>query len=186
MQAITHIAGQAVAGRCPHGATDFTWRHLLEATLPINPAVLSSISALLGAIIGGAASLLAAIYTQRYQDRLRRVACEVDKREAVYADFVMDASNLLLSAYTRDEIVLHGDEQRLVGLINRMRLFAPPDIVGAAEKVLRAIVEISLKPGIEARQLAKEALSRSLDPDPLLAFSSMCRADLDNVRRTMV
>jgi hypothetical protein len=97
----------------------------------------------------------------------------------------MEASNLLLSAYTRNEIALHGGEQRLVGLINRMRLFAPPDIVGAAEKVLRAILEISLKPGIEARQLAKEALSRSLDPDPLLEFSSMCRADLDNVRQTM-
>jgi hypothetical protein len=52
--------------------------------------------------------------------------------------------------------------------------------------VLRTIIEILLKPGIELRQLAKEALSKSLDPDPLLAFSSMCRADLDNVRRTMV
>ena len=98
----------------------------------------------------------------------------------------MSASNLLLTAYTHDEIVLGGDEQRLIGLINRMRLFASPDIVAGAEKVLRTIIEILLKPGIELRQLAKEALSKSLDPDPLLAFSSMCRADLDNVRRTMV
>jgi hypothetical protein len=42
--------------------------------------------------------------------------------------------------------------------------------------VLRAIVEILLKPSIELR----------LDPDPLLAFSSICRADLDNVHRTTV
>ena len=62
----------------------------------------------------------------------------------------MHASNMLLNAYIHDEIVLGGDEQRLIGLINRMRLFAPPDIVGGAEKVLRAIVEISLKPSIEA------------------------------------
>jgi hypothetical protein len=52
--------------------------------------------------------------------------------------------------------------------------------------VLRAIVEILLKPRVELRELAKEALSRGLDPDPLLAFSSTCRADLDNVRRTTV
>jgi hypothetical protein len=156
----------------------------LEATLHIDPTLLGPVSALLGAIVGGGASLIAAIYTQRCQDRLQRVAREVEKREAVYADFVMHASNLLLNAYTRDEIVLGGDEPRLIGLINRMRLFAPPHLVGGAEKVLRVIIEISLKPSVELRELAKEALSRGLDPDPLLAFSSTCRADLDNVRRT--
>jgi hypothetical protein len=156
--------------------------HFLEASLHIDPTLLSSVSALLGALVGGAASLVAAIYTQRRQDWLQRVACEVAKRETVDADFVMSASKLLLNAYTKDEIALGGDEQRLIGLINRMRLFAPPDVVGAAEAVLRAIVGIFLKPSIEVRQLATEALSKSLDPDPLMAFSSICRADLDNVR----
>jgi hypothetical protein len=98
----------------------------------------------------------------------------------------MSASNFLLYAYTLDEIALGGDEQRLVGLMNRMRLFAPPDVVGGAEVVLKAILEIALKPSIELRQLAKKALSESLDPDPLLAFSIVCRTDLDNVRRTVV
>ena len=152
----------------------------------IDPALLGPVSALMGALIGGSTSLVAAVYTQRHQDRLQRAATEVAKREMVYADFVMSASNLLLSAYTHDEISLGGDVQRLIGLINRMRLFAPTDIVGGAEAVLRAIVEILLKPSIELRQLAKEALSKSLDPDPLLAFSSICRADLDNVHRTVV
>ena len=186
MQAITHIAEQAFAERCPRGEADLAWRHLLEATLYIDPTLLSPVSALLGAIVGGGASVVAAVYTQRYQDRFQRVAREVERREAVYADFVMHASNLLLNAYTRDEIVLGDDEPRLIGLINRMRLFASPEIVGGAENVLKAIVEISLKPSVEVRQLAKEALSRGLDPDPLLAFSSTCRADLDNVRRTTV
>ena len=152
----------------------------------IDPNLLSPISALLGALVGGMASLLAAIYTQRCQDRLQRIAGEVAKRETIYADFVMSASNLLLNAYTKDEIKLSGDEQRLIGLINRMRLFAPPDVIGAAEAVLRAIVEIFLKPSIELRQLAKKALSKSLDPDPLMTFSSICRADLDNVRRKVL
>ena len=152
----------------------------------IDPALLGPVSALMGALIGGSTSLVAAVYTQRHQDRLQRVASEIAKRETVYADFVMSASNLLLNAYTHDDIALSGDEQRMVGLINRMRLFAPTDVVDGAEAVLRAIVEISLKPSIELRQLAKEALSKSLDPDPLLVFSSICRADLDNVHRTVV
>jgi hypothetical protein len=153
--------------------------------MSIDPALLSPVSALVGALIGGGTSLIAAIYTQRGQDRLRRVAGEVAKRETVYADFVICASNLLLHAYTHDGIELTGDEQRLIGLINRMRFFAPPKVVATAEKVLRAIVEIALKPSVELRQLAQDALSKSLDPDPLLELSLVCRADLDNVRRTL-
>jgi hypothetical protein len=149
----------------------------------LDPPLVTSASALAGALIGGGASLIGAIYTQRTQDRLQRVAGEIAKREGVYADFAMSASNLLLKAYIQDEIALGGDEQRLVGLINRMRLFAPVEVVSGAEAVFRAIVGISLKPSVELRQLAAEALSRSLDPDPLLAFSLICRADLDNVRR---
>ena len=143
--------------------------------MAIDPALLTPVALLLGALVGGGASLLGAIYSQRSQDRVQRVASEIAKRETVYADFVMSASNLLLNAYTHDEIALSGDEQRMIGLINRMRLFAPTDVVDGAEAVLRAIVEISLKPSIELRELAKEALSKSFDPDPLLTFSSICR-----------
>ena len=63
-----------------------------------------------------------------------------------------------------------------------MRLFAPPGVLEGAEAALRGIVEIMLKPSIEFRHLAKQALSNSIE-DPLLAFSSICRADLDNVHR---
>jgi hypothetical protein len=50
---------------------------------------------------------------------------------------------------TRDRsgaVDLSGDEQRLIGLINRMRFFAPANVIATAEAVLRAIVEISLAP----------------------------------------
>lgn len=154
--------------------------------MTVDPIFLSPVSGLLGALIGGSTSLIAAIYTHRSQDRIQRIAAEVAKRETVYADFVFHASNLILRAYTHDEIALSGDEQRLIGLINRMRFFASPKVVATAEAVLRAIVEISLKPSVELRQLAMQALSRSLDPDPLLEFSLVCRADLDSVRRTTV
>ena len=148
-------------------------------------ALLSQVSGLLGALIGGGASLAVAIYNQRSEERLQRVANEVTKRENIYADFLVSASKLLLNAYTHDELVMGGDEQHLIGLINRMRLFAPPHIVGEAEGVLKSIVEVLLKPSIELRQLARESLSKSPDPDPFLKFGLSCRADLDHVRRTV-
>jgi hypothetical protein len=134
----------------------------LEAALQINPALLGSVSALLGILVGVDATLVAAIFTQSGQDRPQRVACEVAKRETAYAYFVMCASNLLLGAYTNNEIKLGEDEQRLIGFINRMRLFGPRNVVSGAEAVLRSIVEIALNPSIE-----------------------ICRADLDSVRRSV-
>ena len=155
--------------------------------MSIDPAVLSSAAGLAGALIGGGASLAVAVYTQRYQERLQRIAREVSKREAVSAEFMMNASNLLLNAYVQDKgkIALQGDEQRLVGLIHRMRLFASAAVVGEAEAVLQALIEILLKPGVGLGQLARDALSRSPDPDPFLRFCRVCRDDLDKVRRTM-
>jgi hypothetical protein len=154
--------------------------------LNIDTTFLGPVSALLGALVGGGASLVAAIYTQRFQNRLQRVASEVAKRETVYADFVMNASHLLLNAHIQDEIALGGDEQRLVGLINRMRLFAPPEVISGAETVLRAIVDTMLKPSIELRQLATDALSQKHGLDPLLVFSSICRGDLDNLHLAVI
>ena len=84
-----------------------------------------------------------------------------------------------------DDILLGSNEQHLIGLINRTRLFAPAEVVREAEAVLRAILEIMLKPSIELRQLAIQSLSKNPDPDPFLTFSLICRTDLDNVRRTM-
>jgi hypothetical protein len=151
----------------------------------IEPPLLSAIAVLLGAIMGGGASLMAAIYTQRYQDRLQRTAREMTKRETVYADFITHASKLVLKAQVRDEIKLGGDEQQLIGLVNRMRLFAPPHVIDEAEAVIKAIVEIWLQPSVEPRQLAEAALSNARLPDPLLSFSLACRADLDKVHQTV-
>jgi hypothetical protein len=151
----------------------------------IDPAFLSAISALVGALMGGGASLAAAIYTQRYQNRLQRVAHETTKREQVYADFIMDASKLLLNAYVHDEITLGGDEQHLIGLANRMRLFAPSSIANEAEAVIRGIVEVSLKPSVDLRKLAMAELSKDNNSDLLLPFSKACRADLDQVHRVL-
>ena len=78
----------------------------------IDPALLSPLSALLGALIGGATSLLAAIYTQRGHDRIQRIANEISKRETVYADFVMYASKSLLNAYTHDKITRRHTSQQ--------------------------------------------------------------------------
>ena len=99
----------------------------------IEPALLGPVCSFLGGLVGTNASLLGVVYAQRCQGRPQRAASEIAKRETVYPDFVMSASNLLVNAYTRHEISPSGDEQRLIGLINQMRLFPPP---GGAQRQL--------------------------------------------------
>jgi hypothetical protein len=154
--------------------------------MSVDPALFSATSALVGALMGGSASLAAAIYTQRYQGRLQRVARETTKREMVYADFIMHGSKLLLHAYVNDGFTLGGDEQHLIGLANRMRLFVPQNVTEEAEAVIRGIVEIALQPSVDLRKLTAAELTKDRDRDLLLPFSLACRADLDRIHRSAI
>jgi len=153
--------------------------------MAIDPAIISSMSALLGALAGGGASLAAAVYTQRYQDRLQRIARESTKREAVYAEFIMIASTALLNAYGEEGLTLGQDKQQLVGVLQRIRLFAPPDVILEAEKVLQSIVEIALQPVIDFRSFTAEELAERRGSNVLEAFSTVCRSDLDGLYQRM-
>jgi hypothetical protein len=118
------------------------------------------------------------------RDRLQRIARETTKREAVYADFIMTASKLHLHAYVSDGLRLDSDEHHLIGLANRMRMFAPRTVIDEAEAMIRGIVELSLKPGKDVAKLTVEEVAKNRDSDPLLPFSLASRSDLDNVYRT--
>jgi hypothetical protein len=149
--------------------------------MTIDPAIISSTSALLGALAGGGASLAAAVYTQRNQDRLQRIARESAKRETVYADFIMNATAALLNAYGEDGLTIGEDKQQLLGVLQRMRLFAPPNVVAEGEKVLGAIVEIALQPRFDFRSLTAAELAHRRESNVLDGFSTVCRADLDGL-----
>src|SRR5678816_3937144 len=164
------LAADTKGYRCGLGPDAGSACQLKGTEMHINPAVVGALSALVGAIIGAAASLAAAIYTQRYQNRLQRVVREISKRETVYADFIMSASSLLLKAYVTEGFKLNGEEQHLIGLLNRMRLFAPPTIIDTADAVIRRIIEISLQPSLDLRKLTMADLSKN--PDSCLLYTS--------------
>ncbi len=138
-------------------------------------------SALLGAVAGGGASLAAAVYTQRYQDRLQRIARESTKRETVYAEFIMTASAALLTAFVEDGITFGQDKQQLVGVLERIRLFAPPEVVVEAEQVLQSILEIALQPVIDFHGITADDMAKRRESNVLQGFSKVCRSDLDGL-----
>ncbi len=148
------------------------------------PALLHSTSALFGAMIVGGASLTAAIYSQWYQGRLQMMNREANKREAIYGEFIMSASKAVVKACITDNLSWTRDEQHLIGLINRMRLFAPPAVITKAEAVIETLVGIALQPKRDLNELAKTTLTDRSVPDLLLRFSLASQADLKGIYRS--
>src|SRR4029077_10010337 len=69
----------------------------------VNVAYLSAFSALAGSAMGGVASIATTWLTQHSQDRSRRHAQSVSRRERLYGDFIDEASMLHIDALTHDQ-----------------------------------------------------------------------------------
>ena len=147
------------------------------------PALLHSTSALAGAMIVGGASLTAAIYSQWYQGRVQMMKREANKREAIYGEFIMSTSKVVVKAHITDNLSWTREEQHLIGLINRMRLFAPSAVIAEAEAVIGTLVGIALQPKRELNELAKTTLTDRSVPDLLMNFSLASQADLKSIYR---
>ena len=75
--------------------------------MTVDAAILSPVSAVLGHSSAGGVSWCAAIHPPRSGSPA--IAVAVAKREAVDADFVMSASNILIHAFTYDDFSPGGD-----------------------------------------------------------------------------
>ena len=64
----------------------------------MEPAVLSAMSAILGSVVGGSASIVTAWMTQRTQGRREHIETEIRKREQLYVEFITEGSKLLLES----------------------------------------------------------------------------------------
>ena len=144
----------------------------------MNPATISAISALAGSAIGALASLATTWLTQHHQDRARRLEQEGSRRERLFGEFIEQASK----AYA-DGLIQEGldDPAKLVPMytaMSKLRLFATPGTIEAAEAVLQHIVET-----YETPSSAQEARNSHVAAhDILRAFAEACRAELTYMR----
>ena len=89
-----------------------------------NSAYISAIAALAGSGIGAVASFATTWLTQDAQERARRVAQAVARRERLYGEFIEEASKLFTDALTH-QFDDPSKFVRLYALVGRLRLFAP-------------------------------------------------------------
>jgi hypothetical protein len=142
--------------------------------------VLSATAALVGSLVGGVSTLAASWFTQRGQLRAQSLVHEAAKREALYAEFIAEASRHFASAWDH-----HAQSaEALAGLysaMQRMRLTSSAEVVAAAQQAVRLVLEAYAAPDKTFDEL-RARFGNEDDPDLLQAFSEACRAELHALR----
>ena len=146
----------------------------------MDASIVTALAALAGSLVGGLTTFATTWFTHRYQATRERAAKEIAKREALYGDFINEATRVGIDAIQRDIDSL-SELTQLLALINRIRLTSSDEVLAAAEAVLVQIGELYIGGNKTPREVFEEARKHgNPTPDPLRAFSGACRRELQN------
>src|SRR5204863_5812870 len=135
-------------------------------------AVISAMSAVLGSLVGGSATVATTWVTQRTLGKRELVRSEIKRREALYGEFINECSARLVDK--------PGTLLQVYALLNRIRLCASDAVLTQAERTLHFIAEQYFSPNLSVEEVRN--LIRSGDQDPLKAFGEACRRELKAMR----
>ena len=146
----------------------------------MDPVIVSALAAVLGSLVGGAATFATAWVTQRTLSKRELIAGEIRTRETLYGEFIRACSKLVVDSFAhtleRAETLLAAYE-----LINRIRLSASDAVLKEAENVLRRVTEEYFSPNLSVEDIHE--LVRSGAADPVKQFAEACRAELKLMKR---
>ncbi|GLK56590.1 hypothetical protein JOD31_002623 [Methylopila capsulata] len=146
----------------------------------MDAAYISALAALAGSAIGALASFATTWLTQHSQERATLLVQDRARREALYGEFIREASTLFGDAF-RHELDDPAKLVNLYALVSKIRLFGEPETLKEAERVIWRIGETYFSPNKDLSAFAD--ISHANDLDPLRDFSSACRAELAIARR---
>lgn len=136
-------------------------------------AYIPALAAISGLASGALATVLTGWISQCRKDRVRVTSRATSHREKLYKAFIEEASRLYADAPVNDksEIPKLVD---LYALIGRMKILSSDDVIEAAEKAGRSIIDTYLSPNrtfVDLPEFINEM-------DPLKDFSEACRREL--------
>jgi hypothetical protein len=142
----------------------------------MSPTLISALAALTGALIGGLASLASTWLAQWIQERARDRERDRTRREALFADFINEATRLYGDAlsHEKDDVL---DLVRLYALVARIRLISTELVVASAQRTLDAVIDAYLEPNKTLHEL--RVIMAEGRMTFLVEFSEACRAELD-------
>lgn len=148
----------------------------------MDTALLGALSAVLGSVVGGSASVATTWIAQKTVSKREFAREELRKREALYGEFIGECAKLFMDAFTHS---LDKPETLLpvFALINRIRLCASRKVLAEAERLLGGLSDQYFAKNLTVEELRK--LAHTGQADPLSAFGEACRAELKALRAGM-
>ena len=148
----------------------------------MDTALISAMSAVMGSLVGGSASVATTWIAQRTLGKRELAREEIKKREALYGEFIGECAKLFMDAFTHE---LEKPETLLpvYALINRIRLCSSRKVLAEAERLLGRITDQYFAKNMTVGELRK--LAHTEQADPLSAFGEACRAELKALRAGM-
>jgi hypothetical protein len=147
----------------------------------MDASLIQVIPALAGTLIGGATTFLSSWVVQRRTVRAQSLGQDILRREDLYNEFIEEASKCYADAIQHDEMDIPL-QVVLYAKMSRMRVVSSPEVIDAAEHVVRKIVETYSKPSMELTAASFRAMSQDGSVDLLRTFSEACRAEFDFLR----
>jgi hypothetical protein len=141
----------------------------------MDTTIITAIAAACGSLTGAAASIVTTWITQRTQTASADREQKLRDREALYGEFITEASRLTVDALSHS---LEKPETyvKLYGILGRIRLVAADPVLAAAEACCQQIDDLYARPNMTVEQI-RAALERD-QVDPIRDFSVACRQEL--------
>jgi hypothetical protein len=150
-------------------------------TPTMEPALLSTFSALAGSAIGALTSAFGSWLNQRAQVRLGLRAHDMQRREDLYRDFIAAASKAYGGAILSNEPQLQ-DLVALHAMIATMRTLSAPETIACAERIMEVTLATYRAPNRDVFEL-QDLIRNGLTIDPLKEFSEAARTELRSLAR---
>ena len=141
----------------------------------MDSTIIPAVAAALGSLVGAAASIGTTWISQRTQTARAKVEAKRRDREALYGEFITEASRLTVEA------LMHQLERpetlvTLYGILGRIRLVASEPVLDSAEACCHEIVDLYSKPNMTVIQISTAFENDQIDP--IKEFSTVCRTEL--------
>ena len=142
----------------------------------MNIAYLSTVSVLVGSVIGGLTSTGTTWLTQRLHARSGLLANEIVRRENLYRDFISAASKAYGDALVSSEPQVP-ELVALYSMISQMRVVSEPRTIACADKIILTIIDTYFSPNRSVREL-RDLIKIGDGIDPLKEFSAAAREEV--------
>ena len=141
----------------------------------MDAAYVSACFGLAGATIGGLTSFTTTWLTQRAQAREKREESSRANRQAIFNEFIIEASRLYGDAlsHEKDDVC---DLVQLYAIVGKMRLWASSPVVHAAQQAMDVIINTYLEPNRGLHEI--RAMAQEGKMNFLLDFGESCRTEL--------